>query len=75
MTARLRLRPGGRSLTRAHVLGTGQTLVSVYEVDEAEPADAAGHRPSDQLVLLAGADLAVEICAAVNAARDAGGVL
>ena len=75
MTARWRLRPGGRAITRARLFGTGLTPVSVYEVDEAEPADEAGHRPSDQLVLVAGADLVVELCAAGNAARDAGGVL
>ncbi len=70
MTARLRLRPGARSLARARLLGTVLTLVSVYEVDEAEPADHWGHRSSDRLVFAAPAGLAVEVCAAVNAARD-----
>lgn len=68
MTA-LRWRPGARSLATAQRRGGGN--VSAYEVDESEPADEAGHRESDQALFMLPLRLTLEVCAAVNAARDA----
>jgi hypothetical protein len=62
------LRPGGRSLDRAGV--DPHAVVSVYEFDADEPADDAGHRPSDRLLFALPSPLATEVVVAVNTWRN-----